>query len=127
MPVTNLTGSNAGPNVDTIPELIGLSIGNVAKVGVFSLTLAPVAVPTITNTEQTFAVPGLQLGDFVSTAYSAGAVGIVNSRVSAVNVLAVTFTNPTAGSVTPPTGVYTLFVGRVNPNEATDIPGWSSY
>lgn len=89
--------------------------GNCSGVILIGPTLTPVAVATITTAEQTFTVPGLQLSDFVivnpAVAQTAG-VGIVGARVSAVNTLAVTFDNPTAGSVTPVAGVYQIAIFR---------------
>lgn len=57
-----------------------------------------------TTTEQTFTVPGLQLGDVVvalnKPALQAG-LGIVNARVSAADTLAITFVNATGSDITP--------------------------
>jgi hypothetical protein len=61
------------------------------------------AVATITTSEQTMTVPGVDVGDFVAVVkptHQTG-LGVVNARVSAKNTVAVTFMNPTAGSLTP--------------------------
>lgn len=60
-------------------------------------------VNTITTSEQTVTVPGLDVGDFVAVVkptHQAG-LGVVNARVSAKNTLAITFVNPTAAGITP--------------------------
>jgi hypothetical protein len=77
-------------------------------------TLTPVAVGAATCAEQNFTVAGLQVGDFVDITPPSITAGVapVCSRVSAANTLTVTFCNPTAGSLTPPSGTYRLQVMR---------------
>ena len=73
-------------------------------------TLAPAAVGANTTAEQTFAVPGLQVGDSVDinkASHQAG-LSIGNVRVSAANTLAIQFVNTTAGSLTPATEQYII-------------------
>jgi hypothetical protein len=79
---------------------------------VITQTLTPVAVGAATCAEQTFTVPGLLATDVVDVFWpgSATAVGLVGCRVSAVNTLALTFVNPTAGSLTPTSGSYRIQV-----------------
>ena len=63
----------------------------------------PAGVLTITTSEQTFSVPGLNVGDAVMVnkpTHQAG-LGIVGARVSAANTLAVTYMNTTAATITP--------------------------
>lgn len=89
--------------------------GNIGATFVIGPSLTPVAVATITAVEQSFTVPGLQVGDYVNVscnvAQTAG-VGIANARVSAANTLTIQFVNPTAGSVTPAAGQYLVAVDR---------------
>ena len=78
---------------------LSLAIPTIFLVNVGTLT----AVSTITTSEQTVTVPGLNVGDAVvvnKPTHQAG-LGIVNARVSAANTLAITFMNTTAGSITP--------------------------
>ena len=77
--------------------------GNVQYSLVISPTLSPISVAPNTTAEQTFTVSGLQLGDFVNVAKPSAqaGLGIVNSRVSAANTLAVSFINATAATITP--------------------------
>lgn len=116
---TNVTGTNAGPNTDTLPDVVQMPVGNVWKTGMFNITLSPVAVANATSAEQTFAVTGLLTTDFVAVSKPTAdaGVGVVNARVSASGVLALTFMNSTTATVTPTASqVYTLFVARILPN-----------
>jgi hypothetical protein len=73
-------------------------------------TLAPSAVGANTTVEQTFTVPGLQVGDSIDVnkaSHQAG-LSIGNVRVSAANTLAIQFVNTTAGSLTPATEQYII-------------------
>lgn len=89
--------------------------GNVLKVFAVSVTWDPAAVATITTAEQTVTVTGVKVGDIV-LAYNkptntTGAMP-VNARVSAADTIAVTFVNPTAGSVNPASESWTFVIGR---------------
>ena len=79
-----------------------------------SQTLTPIAVGAATCAEQTFTVPGLQVGDFVDVSAPGVTAGVAaaTARVSATNTLAVTFINPTAGALTPTAGIYQIQVMR---------------
>jgi hypothetical protein len=87
---------------------VGAILGNVKALGIFQLTIDPASVATITTAEQTFTAPGLQVGDvvYVNKPSNTAGVGIANCRVSAANTLAITFVNPTAGSVDAASEVY---------------------
>ena len=92
----------------------GITNGNAYGLYVVSASLTPVAIATITTAEQTFTVNGLKVGDHVTVnppSITAG-TGIVGARVSAANTLALTFVNPTAGSLTPAAGTYAIAVKR---------------
>jgi hypothetical protein len=97
--------------------------GNIVKQFAIGPTLTSVAVATITTAEQTYTVTGLQVGDIVLAVNRPNntpvGVGIVNARVSAANTLALTWVNPTAGSVTPGAGVFSIVIGRP---EAVTLP-----
>lgn len=119
--VTNIDGSNPGPNVVSIPDTVQSPIGNVQKLGVFNLTLSPVAVAANTVAEQTFSATGIGLlttdAVDISKPTTQAGLGIVNCRVSATDTLAVAFVNATAASITPTANeVYTVSVTRVQPN-----------
>lgn len=89
--------------------------GNIIANFVISPTLTPVSVGAATSAEQSFTIPGLQVGDMVQvTAAVAQTAGIVigNARVSAANILTVSFGNATAGGVIPAAGAYLVEVNR---------------
>lgn len=118
--ITNVDGTNTGPNVVTSPDTIQLPTGNVWKLGVFSITLSPASVATTTTAEQTFATTGIGLLTtdlvWVSKPTAQAGLGIVGTRVSAADTLAITFM--TSGASVSPTAseVYTVGVLRVQPN-----------
>src|SRR5690349_3407826 len=123
--VTNVSGTNAGPNQVTQPDVVQMPIGNTWKIGTFSLTLSPASVAATTTAEQTFVMTGLLTTDFVAVnkPTSQPGLGIVGSRVSAAGVLAINF--ETAGASVSPTAseVYTVFVARVLPNWTAPTSG----
>jgi len=89
--------------------------GNIVKASVISITLSPAAVAANTTAEQTFTVNGLAVGDWVGVIKPTNQAGlaVVNSRVSAVNTLAISFGNFTAASITPTAAqVYSVMVAR---------------
>lgn len=91
--------------------------GNVKNEWVIAVTLSPAAVANATSAEQTFTVTGLLLGDMVTVnkPTAQAGIGIVGSRVSAADTLAITFMNATAATVTPTASqVYLVSVKRVD-------------
>lgn len=89
--------------------------GNIVKQSVISVTLSPALVAINTTAEQTFTVNGLQAGDHVvvQKPTAQAGLGIVGARVSAANTLAITFSNNTAGTITPTASqVYKVLVSR---------------
>lgn len=88
---------------------------NHSSVGVISQPITVAEVAANITAEQTFTVPGLALGDFVAVnkpALTAG-LAVAGARVSAANQIAITFTNPTAGALTPTAAeMYTILVVR---------------
>ena len=121
--VTNVDGSNPGPNVVTLPDTVQYPVGNVWKVGVFSLTLTPAAVVTITAPVQNFAATGIGLQTTdqvdVSPPSATAGVALTSAWVSAADQLSIQWVNPTAGSLTPPSGTYIVSVLR-------PLPEWKS-
>lgn len=117
--VTNVDGVNVGPNSAT-PDTPQSPIGNVWKFASISASLTPGTVAPATTKEYTFTVTGLLTTDIVHVNAPGAPVtttGIVGSRVSAANVLAIAFTNTSATTTaTPVSGVYLIGVVRVQPN-----------
>ena len=69
----------------------------------YDVTISPAAVAANTSAEQTFTVTGLSTNDavFVTKPTAQAGIGIVGTRVSAADTLAITFGNFTAGGITP--------------------------
>lgn len=89
--------------------------GNIQYSMILNVTLSPASVANATSAEQTFTVNGLAVGDFVNVTKptTQAGLGIVNSRVSAANTLAITFMNTTAATITPTASeVYVVNVDR---------------
>ncbi len=103
--------SNPGPAVDNTGSLV-LPISNVTEAVVLAVALTPVAVAPATTAEQTFSVAGVLASDFISVnpASPTAGIGIVGARASADGEIAITYVNPTAGSVTPAAGTYLVKV-----------------
>ena len=90
-------------------------IGNLVKQSVISVTLTPALIVLNTTAEQTFTVNGLLPGDMVlvNKPTTQAGLGIIGSRVSAANTLAITFSNNTAASITPTAAqTYLVLVSR---------------
>ena len=89
--------------------------GNLVKQSVISVTLSPALIVLNTTAEQTFTVNGLLPGDMVlvNKPTTQAGLGIVGSRVSAANTLAITFSNNTGSSITPTAAqTYLVLVSR---------------
>jgi len=89
--------------------------GNLVKQSVISVTLSPALIVLNTTAEQTFTVNGLLPGDMVlvNKPTTQAGLGIVGSRVSAANTLAITFINATGSSITPTAAqAYLVLVSR---------------
>ena len=82
-------------------------------------SLTPAAVNSASTAEQTFTITGLLTSDQVDITNQparTGSVCTAGVRVSAANTVAITYINPTAGSLTPPAGNYTFQVWRLSTN-----------
>lgn len=124
--VTNIDGSNPGPNSVTLPDTVQSPVGNVWKIANVNLTLSPASVANATSAEQTFTMTGLLTTDyvFVNKPTAQAGLGIVGARVSAAGVIAITFGNFTAATITPTASEsYTVFVARVQPNWTAPATG----
>jgi len=141
---TNVDGSNPGPNAAALPDTVSMPVGNWQKVGSFPVALTPAALSTgpsigeqtfvgtasTASTTQYFPAIGLLTTDVVvvtkNNEAQTAAVGILDSRVSAVDTLAIKFL-ATAGTPTPKPGTaalpYTVTVFRVMPNWTVPASG----
>lgn len=125
--VTNIDGSNPGPNSSVLPDTVQMPTGNIWKVGRFAITLTPASVATISAPVQTFAATGIGLltTDTVVVTPPSTTTGVAQAAtyVSAADTLAIQFVNPTAGPLTPPSGTYFVTVFRVQPNWVAPASG----
>jgi hypothetical protein len=124
--VTNVDGSNPGPQSATLPDTVQAPVGNVWKIGSFTVTLSPSSVANATSAEQTFTMTGLLTTDFVyvNKPTAQAGLGIAGARVSAANTLAITFGNFTGATITPTASeVYVVNVVRVQPNWTAPATG----
>jgi hypothetical protein len=126
--VTNVDGSNPGPNSSVQPDTVQMPTGNLWKVGSFQLTLSPTSVAPNTSAEQTFASTGIGLltTDLIVINKPTVQAGLVigNVRVSATDTLAIEFGNLTAATITPTASqAYTVGVFRIQPNWTAPASG----
>ena len=124
--VTNVSGSNPGPNSVVLPDTVQMPVGNIWKNGQFTVTLSPASVANATSAEQTFTMTGLLTTDYVyvNKPTAQAGLGIVGARVSAADTLAITFMNATAATITPTASeVYKVQVMRVQPNWTAPTSG----
>jgi hypothetical protein len=124
--VTNISGSNPGPNSAVVPDTVQSSIGNLQKVGTFQLTaITPSALasgPSIAAQQFAATGIGVQVGDIVHVTYQGAQtanVGIADARVYQADGLEIKFfcttgtPTPAAASAANP---YLVDVYRVQPN-----------
>ena len=118
---------NPGPSISqfNVPQS---PFGNIAQLGLLQIPVVPVSVAAATTVEQMFTVVGLQVSDVVFITKPSGQAGlsIATARVSALATLAVTYSNTTAGAITPAAETYTMLVARPQPivvgNLSTSMP-----
>lgn len=109
--------SNAGPSTSTNPQPQA-GIGNIQKSAILTASITPAAVATVTTAGQSFTLTGLGVvvGDQVAVtgvpAITPAGVFPVGANVTAADTVQIVWANVTAGSLTPPAGVYTFEVNR---------------
>ena len=90
--------------------------GNILYSVLIQVALTPAQTGANTSNEQTFTVPGIQVGDQISAVTFLGAntllVDIVQGRVTAANTIALNFQNGTGGALTYPAGNFLIEVNR---------------
>lgn len=88
----------------------GSNIAPVSTLFIIRQSIAPASVGANTTAEQTFIVPGLQVGDSLDINKASHQVGlsIGNVRVSAANTLAIQYVNTTAGPIVPTAETYII-------------------
>ena len=133
--ITNLDGTNSGPaSVTTVNTQSSYS--SLMFVQSIVVALTPAAVLTITATEQSFGLngvtfvslaTGIKAGDVllaVSPPSTVAGVSLASFRVDGTTAdkFYITFVNPTAGTLTPASGNYTLTVARFNQSNFNSLP-----
>lgn len=93
--------------------------GNFSKLVAVDLTLSPAQVAINTTVEQTFACPGVKLSVdtviHVRKPTTQAGLGIVGSRVTADDTVAITFINCTGVAITPTASEsYRFTIGRLD-------------
>lgn len=126
--VTNVDGSNPGPNTVSAPDTVQMPTGNIWKIGQFTLTLTPVSVANATTTEQTFGTTGIGLLTtdvvLVQKPTTQPGLAIGGTRVSAADTLAINFVNVSSATITPTAGeAYKVSVFRIQPNWSAPATG----
>lgn len=113
-----MSASNPGPAITNNPQPQA-AMGNIYKNAVISASITPAAVGAATTAAQSFVITGLGVvvGDQVSAVSPPAATPagqfVVGATVTAADTVAITFANVTAGSLTPPAGLYQFEVNRV--------------
>ena len=81
---------------------------------ILEASIAPSQVSANVTAEQTFTVSGLSTADavFISPVATGNSTMAGTARVSAADTLAVTYTNPTGGALTPATGTMRILAVR---------------
>jgi hypothetical protein len=80
---------------------VGIQQGNARSIGCCVVRFDPASVAATTSAEQTITVPGVAVGDLIWVSKPTLSAGLIigNARVSAPNVVSVTFANVTAGAI----------------------------
>lgn len=103
-------GTGAAPNIVTAPII------EERDITVLSLTLDPAAIPANSTAEQTFAAPGVVVGDALLSVNPTIAlpanVAVVAYRVSAADQIAITFANVGAAASDPQSATFLVSVFR---------------
>jgi hypothetical protein len=95
-----------------------ISAGNIQSSFILTVSITAASTNANTTAEQTFTIPGLQLGDIltVSPQFALSTLLTVeNARVSAANTIAIAINNSTAGALTYPAGSFAIEVNRPYP------------
>jgi len=103
--------ATATPQLPTQNEIYQITLSRkapVAPLTLYSVTLTPAAVGPVTTAEQGFTVTGLVASQLVLVNKSSpeASIGLAGARVSAANVLGITFSNTSAVTVTPQPQTY---------------------
>jgi hypothetical protein len=107
--------TNGGQSIFSGRQVVaaGLTLGAttpITSINAFTFSATPAAVPASSCSDQVFTVTGLSTSDDTTTLRPPSAYGNVTAIAlpSGANQLTIHFCNPSASSVTPPSGNYTF-------------------
>lgn len=108
---------SAGVSAATVAATTSLTLGAgtaLTKAVVYGPTITPGVVTANLSNEQAFTVTGLTTADkvIINPVATGNGTMVGAARVSGANTLAVSFTNPTAGDLTPAAGVWAILALR---------------
>lgn len=112
-----MSNTNPGPAITANPQPQA-AMGNIYKNAVITASITPAAVATAITAGQSFVITGIGavVGDQVSAvsppAITPAGVFVVGASVTAADTIQIVWANVTAGSLTPPAGVYTFEINR---------------
>jgi hypothetical protein len=101
-------------NTGAVAAAGGLSVGggtSLSSMTLLTVSLTPVSVAAASSAEQALGFTGVAASDncaMVNHPAQSNAAAPVSIRVTGANTIAVTYINPSAGAVVPPSGSYTL-------------------
>lgn len=77
-----------------------------------TVTLTPAAVGAATVADQNVTIAGVEVGDIIIPVQDPiiNAVALTKAKCATAGTVALTFVNPTAGSLTPASGSYTFLI-----------------
>lgn len=110
MTFMNTTAGTLTPTAGEVQTITIFRQNPVAPLVLYSQTLTPAGVATLTTAEQTFTVTGLVAGSpaWVNKPSAQAGIGIVGVRVSAANTLAINYLNTTTATLTPASETYII-------------------
>lgn len=106
----NVIGTGATPTANVYWDQLLFRLNPLAPLVIYNTSLAPVSVAANTTAEQTFTVTGLIASTpvWVNKPSWTSGLGIAGVRVSALNTLAINYTNSTGTAIVPPTETYVI-------------------
>lgn len=107
-----MVDTNSGVLTPTNQAWFSELVENIIRITRYTVTINPSSVSANTTSEEEFTVSGVSSDDsiVVSKPSHTTGLGIVNSRVSDKDMVAITFMNTTASSIDPPEEDYTITV-----------------
>lgn len=102
-------------NFEEFAEFFALFVEFFSRIDLYTVEVAPAEVSANTTEEQTFTLTGIELNDFViaiKPTHQAG-LGLIQTRVSDVDEIKITYMNATNSGITPTTEDYRFLILRL--------------